>query len=472
MMFPIAMALLLAAALGADTDGDGWGPYFSGNQAIADLAKRLESSDPDVRRGAAAGLADLGARATPAALPLAMALDDPDPLVRFYAVEALSLIGPKAVCVAGTAMRFRKVDESWIVSVRATNVFTAWRSEAKLRCASIRPKDADEILTRSNGVREKARSSVQARTFPLGLLALESTLLFSSQDRRHDVNEAAEYRLRKSPFHDGLDALSLFALIRKHDALRKASQPGVHWPSIIASIEPDDALSLQLFPMLYPRMGAAERRRMLLLSQIAIERTFEGAPPLDRLLLERVVLPKLGSSDSQARTLAYGLAQQMLPFADEQRAELLRLVFAAGDNAPAQLRISAMQLLSEHDPGGLDWLESILTRDPVLEMRRAAMLALSRRSDLAAGRLLLRVVADDREPADVRIEALGGFRAVAERGHFEVGPRLREIEQQLVRVVAIDELKQLVKEESDLGARILKARRTDLLRLARDALAP
>lgn len=83
---PLLVCLLLGGlALAADTDA---------------LIQKLKSPNPEERREAAKGLADLGPEAKSAARALTVALGDKDRFVRRFAAQALGAIGQAA---AGTA---------------------------------------------------------------------------------------------------------------------------------------------------------------------------------------------------------------------------------------------------------------------------------------------------------------------------------------------------------------------------------
>jgi HEAT repeat protein len=65
-------------------------------EEVSVLVERLKSPDPDMRRGAAKELFDLGPEAKPAVPDLVRALKDSDLFVRRFAAQALGEIGPDA----------------------------------------------------------------------------------------------------------------------------------------------------------------------------------------------------------------------------------------------------------------------------------------------------------------------------------------------------------------------------------------
>src|SRR5690242_13300663 len=80
---------------------------------VSDLADQLNESSPQLRREAAAALADLGPAAAAAVAPLVDTLRDPDPLTRAHAAVALGRIGTGALyrlgeCLADPDERVRR----------------------------------------------------------------------------------------------------------------------------------------------------------------------------------------------------------------------------------------------------------------------------------------------------------------------------------------------------------------------------
>jgi HEAT repeats len=88
--------------------------------AVAKLVRALQHKDGTKRLHAAADLGELGAKAKAALPALTKALDDPHPIVRFYAAEAIGKVGETLTpALKARLMKVVKTDKSWIVARQA-----------------------------------------------------------------------------------------------------------------------------------------------------------------------------------------------------------------------------------------------------------------------------------------------------------------------------------------------------------------
>jgi HEAT repeat protein len=134
---------------------------------VATLAKQLKSSDPEVRRAAAKGLAEAGPDAKDAVKPLSSALSDKDLFVRRFAAQALGEIGPDAKSAVKPLTEALKDSKKEVAEAAATALGKIGAAEPLAALVGDDKRDtgprrrAIEALGMMNG---DARSAVPALT--------------------------------------------------------------------------------------------------------------------------------------------------------------------------------------------------------------------------------------------------------------------------------------------------------------------
>lgn len=439
-----------------------------------ELAAILDDPDEIVRMKAAAGLADLGPAAMPVVLPIAAALEDPHASVRLSAVEALRRIGPKAACVAGTEMRARLQDESWVVASAATKTLEEWRSDKTFWCSSIGPGDALALIRESRGDLDLARELVNGRCYPLRDLtsqAAVSAVLGSTRSNREEVAQFWRRRESTSQY-----VLTLRTAAKKDLFFRAFHLPRIRWRFLLSKVRPNDYLSLQAFPAIYSLADPIERDAMRRLVHEAIDRVIvlnpsvgESPKVVNSAFVEQIIEPLLNSPDKALRNAAWELVQEMRRESDPAF-RISEILSSIHEERSAAARIGVIEALTEENPRALEWLETHATKDVSRAVRSAAIGMLNRWKDPQAATVLLMVVSNDDETPQLRWEAIAAFRKLAAREQWPVDRKLDDIERQFVRVAVVEEVRRMTQSEMTLSDLIQKARRQEILRLATEGV--
>lgn len=476
----VMASLFVAASFGADP----WVPVLSkATNSLEKLAARLESPDAQVRVSAAVALSEIGTEAAPAVVPLVAALTDEQEMVRYHAAEALQRIGQQAACVAAAEMNRLAEDESTVVARKANEILTEWRIHYGLR--RIRTVHESESLIRSSrGDMAHARELLQWKATPLSDLIYESKFLNYLESDNPLTRENAATWIRRLTSDDGELVFLLRDAILKDRMLRALGRPGLRWNPLLSRLSSRYALALQFLPTIYRTADDQERRQIRDLVQEAMDGSFTLKCPawsdpteiVRTELLERMVRTHVNSNDSDLRTYARILHEQFQPRPAvkldppdslvKQRARpegRERRKPKIGDEALA--RAAEVEAMTEQDPQAIELLQSFVQNDPSQDVRSAAIRTLGRWKEAEAGPILLKVVGNEREKSNLRVDALIAFRRLAAREQWAVDPLLRDVEQQLAKIVAVDEIQKILAGQSGLALQLLKERKAQVLSL-------